>query len=254
MAKIPEMRYKIKEDKIIVELPITSQGKYRCKRRSDIQDFGMGFAPKTTIITSDSYLEWQIGYDTIIGNEGKRTTLNSDEFVFTGANRKLKYPYELSEIVYYMCKNKWISKEEILKIYQKIEENEVFLQEKYLIDVKKEETVTLNKIKFLSSSTKLPTFIMNTNGSKMLIEIMIQKQQYATGVQPMLYLDVPVDAFYNKDDIIGHTSSETPNGILIFDKNEKDILLNLLICFGMCSKAHNHDVKEILKVIIKNAF
>ena len=114
--------------------------------------------------------------------------------------------------------------------------------------------ILLNEIEFLSSSTKLPTFITKSNGSKLLIEIMIQKQQYATGVQPMLYLIVPVDAFKNSTQIINHTSKQTPYGELILNATEKELLLNLLKCFGMCSKAHNHDVKEIIKVIIQNAF
>lgn len=254
MSKTPEMNFKVEKTKIIVSLPLTSQGKFRCKTRDDIQSFGNGFAPKSTIIENNAYLEWQIGYDTIIGKDEKNTTLNSDGFVFVGANKKRKHPYELSEIVYYMCKNNLITREEIEETYQIIKYNETFLQDKYLIDVKKEEPVTLNNIEFLSSSTKLPTFIMRSTGSKLLIEIMIQKQQYATGIQPMLYLIIPIETFENKDNIIGYTSSKTPNGYFVFDENEKNILLDLLICFGMCSSAHKHDVLEIINVIMKNAF
>ena len=254
MAKIPEMSYEIKNNKIVVDLPLTSQGKFRCKTRKDIQDFGNGFAPKSTIITNDSYLEWQIGYDTIIGKDEKETKLNSDEFIFVGANKKSKHPYELSEITYFMCKNNIISKEEILEVYNKIVSIKTFLQDKYSIEVKKEDSVTLNDIMFFSSSTKLPTFITQPNDSKLLIEIMIQKQQYATGVQPMLYLIVPVNAFDNKDKIVNHTSAETPTGVITFDASLKSTVFDLLICFGMCSLAHNHDVLEIINVIIKNAY
>lgn len=83
---------------------------------------------------------------------------------------------------------------------------------------------------------------------------MIQKQQYATGTQPMLYLIVPMNAFDNAENIIGYTSSQTPNGLISFDVSMKNLVLSLFICFGMCSKSHNHDIKEILKIIIKNAF
>jgi hypothetical protein len=234
-------------------LPLISQGKFRCKKREDIQDFGKGFAPKSTPITKDAYLEWQIGYDTIIGNDEKPTKLNTEAFVFTGANGKLKHPYELSEIVFYMCKQNIITKEEIKNIILKINNISDFLQEKFIIEVKKEGEIILNDLKFLSSSTKLPTFIIR-NDNNLLIEIMIQKQQYATDVQPMLYLDIPVDAFSNRDNIINHTSTETPLGHLIFDSSQKFLIFNILLCFGMCSAAHNHDIKEIIKVIMKNAF
>ena len=70
----------------------------------------------------------------------------------------------------------------------------------------------------------------------------------------MLYLDIPVRAFVNSKEIINHTSAETPVGILHFDESYNDLIADLLVCFGMCSQSHNHDVKEIIKVILKNAF
>jgi hypothetical protein len=253
--KMPEMNYDIKQaDSIEVSLPLTSQGKFRCKKRSCCQDFGDGFPPSTEEITPDAYLEWQIGYDTIIGKDEKETKLNTDVFVFRGANNKLKHPYELSEILYYMCKKGIITKAELENIQKKISLITDFLQDKYTIDVKKEAPVCLNGIDFLSSSTKLPTFIMQDKTSKLMIEIMIQKQQYATGTQPMLYLIVPVDAFDNANDIIGYTAKKTPRGIVSFSESNKNIIFDLLICFGMCSASHKHDIQEIIKVIIKNAF
>lgn len=254
MAKIQEMNYSVTSKAVNVRLPLTSQGKFRCKKRSDVQEFGDGFAPKSSLITDDAYLEWQIGYDTIIGKDEKDTKLNSDEFIFVGANKKSKHPYELSEIVYFMCKNRIISKDEILNVYNEINLLSEFLQDKYSIEVKKEDTVTLNNITFMSSSTKLPTFIKKAEGCNIYTEIMIQKQQYATGVQPMLYLIIPMQSFDNSNKIIGHTSADTPEGYLTFDNCFKNIVFDLLICFGMCSKSHNHDVKEILNVIINNAY
>ena len=82
-----------------------------------------------------------------------------------------------------------------------------------------------------------------------MIEIMISKQQYATGVQPMLYFVVPMTSFENSNRIVGYTSSETPVGFLRLDNSNKDVIKKLFICFAMCSTSHNHDVKEILKVI-----
>lgn len=245
------MTYKIENDAIILALPLTSQGKFRCKTRADIQGFGDGFAPKTTIISSDAYLEWQIGYDTIIGKDVKPTRLDSTQFEFTGANKKRKYPYELSEIAYFMRRQGILTDKDMGEINDGISAINEFLQDKYSIEVHKEDPVSLNNIDFLSSSTKLPTFITSSENDKLMIEIMIQKQQYATGVQPMLYFIVPMTSFENSNRIVGHTSSETPVGYLRLDKSNKDVIKKLFICFAMCSASHNHDVKEILKVISK---
>ncbi len=251
---MPEMEYVIKEDKVEVLLPITSQGKVRGKTREELQEFGTGFAPKSTNIPSNAYVEWQIGYDTIIGKDEKVTRLNTDDYIFVGANGKRKHPYELSEIVYYMCKNGLIAKTELEAVYNRISNIKDFLQDKYPIRSHKEDPVEINDISFLTSSTKLPTFIMTVGGSQLAIEIMIQKQQYATGTQAMLYLVVPVIAFDNSRDVINHTSAETERGILSFDASSKELVFALLICFGMCSASHNHDIKEIINVIQRKAF
>ena len=254
MAKTLEMSYIVEKDRVKVILPLTSRGKFRCKIRNDIQAFGNGFAPKSTIIPENAYLEWQIGYDTVIGKKEKNTRLKANSFTFTGANKKAKHPYELSEIAYFMCKNGLITKKEMKDVYNNIDRIKTFMRDKFTIETKKEDPLTLNNIKFLSSSTKLPTFITHLDDSKIMAEIMIEKQQYATDVQPMLYLIVPVKEFVNSNDIINHTSSETPNGILFFDATSKGIIFELLTCFGTCSESHNHDIKEIIKVIIDNAF
>ena len=249
--KMKSASIKNKGNCLKVSLPLTSQGKFRCKKRTDCQDFGEGFAPKTETITEDAYLEWQIGYDTPVNGE-KETCLNKQNFSFIGANKKEKYPYELSEILYHMCINGIISKLELEQTLTAIASETKFFQDEYKIVPEKAEPLPKNGITFLRSYTKLPTFILEDEASQLQIEIMIQKQQYATGIQPMVYLDVPVQAFENSDKIIDHTSTETPNGNLIFDASKKNLVLTLLKCFGMCSKSHNHDIQEILKVILNN--
>lgn len=252
--KMPEMSYVVKDEVIEVILPIASQGKFRCKKRTDIQDFGVGLAPTKEIVPGDAYIEWQIGYDTIIGKDEKETRLNTDDCIFVGANEKRKHPYELSEIVYYMCKNGIITKDELDDVYNRISNIKDFLQDKYPIKSHKEDLVKINDISFLSSSTKMPTFITTVGGSQLAIEIMIQKQQYATGTQAMLYLVVPVIALDNAEEVINRTPKTRKPGVLSFGAASKELVFSLLICFGMCSASHNHDIKEIIKVIHRKAF
>ena len=253
MATRKDVKYEIGKN-VEASIPLVSQGKFRLKKRDDIQDFGQGFAPRTDLITSNSYLEWQIGYDTIIGKDQKSTTLTGENFEFVGANGKRKYPYELSEIMYFMCKRGNFSQVEIEDLITRIADIKDFMKDKFFIKSKKEESLELNNVDFLASSTTLPTFITEVEGSQMLVEIMIQKQQYGTGIQPMLYLIVPVSAFDNSEDVVDHTSVATPFGIIHFGEENKNVISTLFSCFGMLSSAHNHDVIEILKVIEKNSY
>ena len=124
----------VQPNSIELSLPLTSQGKFRCKKRKHCQEFGNGFAPKSSKITSDAYLEWQIGYDTFV-NGDKATSLNKEEFTFIGANKKKKYPYELSEILYYMCTSGIISKSDLETVRARIASNSSFsrMNTKYLL-------------------------------------------------------------------------------------------------------------------------
>lgn len=239
------------KDGVHVSLPLTSQGKFRCKTRRNCLEFGQGFAPKTEIISADAYLEWQIGYDAIVGSE-KETNLAQEKFTFIGANNKKKYLYEMSEIIYFMSKEGFISTQDLLDVKTTILKIKSFLQDEYKIEPVADGHLERDGIKFLKSFTRLPTFIFIDKTSQLQIEIMIQKQQYATGVQPMVYLNVPISAFKNGDEIIGKTSKEIPEGKLVFDANFGKLMLSLLIGFGMCSKSHNHDILSIIKVILKN--
>ncbi len=253
MATRKDVKYEIGIN-VEASIPLVSQGKFRLKRRDDIQDFGEGFAPRKDLITRNSYLEWQIGYDTIIGKDQKNTSLVGEKFEFIGANGKRKYPYELSEIMCHMCKRGDFTQTEVQELIEKIADTNDFMKDKFSIKSEKEDAMELNSVDFLTSSTTLPTFITKVEGSQMMVEIMIQKQQYATGIQPMLYLIVPATAFDNSEEVIDHTSVATPFGIIHFGAENKSVVSKLFICFGMLSVAHNHDVLEILKVILKNCY
>lgn len=249
--KLINAKISSQEDGVHVSLPLTSQGKFRCKTRKNCLEFGQGFAPKTEIISADSYLEWQIGYDAIVGSE-KKTNLAQEKFTFIGANRKKKYLYEMSEIIYFMCEGGFVSKEDLLEVKNTILNTQSFLQDEYKIEPVADGHLERDGIRFLKSFTRLPTFIFIDETSQLQIEIMIQKQQYATGVQPMVYLNVPVSAFKNGSEIIGKTSKEIPEGKLVFDACFGKLMLSLLVGFGMCSKSHNHDILSIIDVILKN--
>ena len=101
MADQPSIKIVKKDDSLNVYVPLTSQGKFRCKIRDNFQEYGTGFAPKSTLIPSNAYVEWQIGYDRLLNDEKKTTSLGNLKFI--GANGKNKNPYELSEIMYMMC-------------------------------------------------------------------------------------------------------------------------------------------------------
>jgi len=86
---------------------------------------------------------------------------------------------------------------------------------------------------------------------KTQIEISIQKQQYASGTQPMVYFCIPLTSFENGKTLYGKPSTNEDNLIYIISENNIDVLFDLLKIFAMCSKRHNFDIKEILTILLK---
>jgi hypothetical protein len=96
--------FKLDENKkeILVHIPLTTtSGKIRIKERNLLNEYGIPVATRQIPFSQKHYVEWQIGYDVVIG-ENKETTLIDKTFI--GANGKNKALYELSEYIYYFYK------------------------------------------------------------------------------------------------------------------------------------------------------
>jgi 8-oxo-dGTP pyrophosphatase MutT (NUDIX family) len=104
---------------------------------------------------------------------------------------------------------------------------------------------------FEETSIKLPTLFMIETTDNTQIEVSIQKQQYASGVQPMVYFSIPITSFENGKELYGKPSTNEDNLIYVFDAKNINTLFDLLKIFAMCSRRHNFDIQEILKILLK---
>lgn len=245
------MEYVINGNDILLTIPATNAGKFRFKKRKNRLDFGETFSTRENVFDDQTYLEWQIGYDVPIKDveEGKKgTKLTSRHFV--GSNGKTKYPYELSEIFYKAMELEFISIKEVGNLLKEIGDYKSFIDEK-AITVEHHSRRTINGINFEETSIKLPTLFMIETLDETQIEVSIQKQQYASGVQPMVYFCIPLKAFKNSADLHGKSSVSGDKLIYIISKTNVSNLVCMMKVFGMASKRHNHDVVEILKVLLE---
>lgn len=244
------MEYVINKDSICIKIPANNSGKYRFKKRGDRLDFGEIFSTRKEVFNEQVYLEWQIGYDVTVKDveKGEKTTkLTSHTFV--GSNKKVKYPYELSELLYAAMETKLVSEEEIKSLIKEIKGYKNFIDEK-AISVEHHESITLNGMKFEETRIKLPTLFMIETLDKTQIEVSIQKQQYASGVQPMVYFCIPVRSFNNASALLGKSSVEGDVFEYIIDKDNVENLTNLMKVFGMASERHHYDVIQIMLTLI----
>jgi hypothetical protein len=241
----------IKEKNVLLIIPATNDGKFRFKKRKNRLDFGEIFSTRECPFDEQTYLEWQIGYDVPVKDveDGKKETkLTSKHFV--GSNGKTKYPYELSEIFYKAMELELITKKEVENLLNEIRGYKSFIDEK-AITVEHHSQITINGINFEETSIKLPTLFMIETLDETQIEVSIQKQQYASGVQPMVYFCIPFKAFKNSSDLQGKSSVSGDELVYVISKTNVLNLVCMMKVFGMASKRHNHDIVEILKILLE---
>jgi len=245
------MEYDVKNQEISLSILATNAGKFRFKKRKNKLDFGETFSTREFVFDDQTYLEWQIGYDVPVKDveKGKNITeLTSKHFV--GSNGKRKYPYELSEIFFKSMELGFISKKDVENLLREIGDYKSFIDKK-AITVEHHSKLTLNGINFEETSIKLPTFFMIETLDDTQIEVSIQKQQYASGVQPMVYFCIPLNAFSNSSDLYDRSSVSGDKLVYVINKSNISNMSCMMKVFGMASKRHNHDVVEILKVLLE---
>lgn len=232
-----------------------NNGKFRFKTRDTNFEFGKSFATTSNQYNNKVYLEWQIGYDATIIDVKKEAKITSlINYSFKGANKKEKYLYELSEIIYFLYKDGIISPNLIKELFNEISHYNDFISDRAIIINKDLKDVKINNFDFKETITSLPTFFYYPKIDGTQIEISIQKQQYATGIQPMVYYSIPIDSFVNGKSLTGKTFKDLEKGFeleYIIDKNNISNFIDLIKIFGMCSPAHNFDILEILNLILK---
>lgn len=245
------MEYIIKEKNIWLAIPAANSGKFRFKKRKNRLDFGETFSTRECLFDEQAYLEWQIGYDVPVkdvGGKEKNTKLNKKSFI--GSNGKIKYPYELSEVFYAAIELNLISKEEVKCLLGEIRKYANFIDEK-IISVEHHSRLSINGIHFEEASIKLPTLFMIETLDETQIEVSIQKQQYASGVQPMVYFCIPLKSFKNSSNFLGRSSVAGDKLIYVINQSNAKNLSNLMKVFGMASKRHNHDIIQIIQTLLE---
>jgi len=245
------MIYEANSKEIIIKIAASNHGKFRFKARDDKMQFGNTVSTRKNNFTKKIYLEWQIGYDATVADvkkRNKKTRLKKRTFI--GANGKRKYLYELSELIYEGMKNSLVSAKDIGNLLKEIGGYKEFFDRKK-IEVDHNSSIVVNNIHFEETSIKLPTLFMVKTSDETQIEISIQKQQYASGVQPMVYFCIPLKSFNNYKNIIGRPSISGDSLTYIINKENSKVLFDMFKIFAMCSERHNHDITEIIKVLIK---
>lgn len=241
------MIFKFYNKQLIIEVPNKNKGKFRFKEKTIKKSFGFSFPTLKQKFNKNVYLEWQISYDTPVSSSITKTILGETIFQFRGANGIEKCPYELSEFLYVLVKNKLLEFKDIGQLKKEIENYDEFLNK--TPKIKQQSTVQINKLSFHSAITELVTYYY-TNKDKTYIEIVTQKQQYASGFQAMVYFCIPITCFSNGSDVIKYTSKEKfINLVYCIDRDNSENIINLFKILAMAGQNHKRDVISILQAL-----
>lgn len=226
------------------DFPLTQvKGKIRIKERFAFSDYGQSIAPRQTTITSNHYIEWQIGYD----------KENNENAHFIGINGKEKQIYELSEFLEFGLKMNLISKKELENLRLKIENNDIFIDEKEKITREHFISEKIGEIEFLKSRVSYPLLVHKFESKDMLCEIIVREKQLAVGTMPMLYFCIPMAKVQDKKSefsFVGRQIQSKENGYLQINSSNIAVFVKMFQIFGLLSKTHKHDCLEILNYIL----
>lgn len=245
-----QQNYVCTNNAIEITVSAANDGKFRFKTREGETAFGKTFATRQKAFNEKVYLEWQVGYDAMVEDvkSGKKFTKLTNT-TFIGSNGREKYLYELSEMLYESIKCGLISVQDLDKLNAEILAYNKFFDDKEIV-LETTSAVLINGIPFKETAIKLPTLFMPQNDGT-VIETSIQKQQYASGVQPMIYFNIPFKSFANWQDLDGKKSVKGNNLKYLIKKENVEVILNMYRVFGMASSRHKFDVEQIFKTIKK---
>ncbi len=243
-------------DGACIEAPIpltTTSGKIRVKNRSSIFEYGLPFASRQNNFVQSNYIEWQIGYDAVTDDPDKLRETNLPTKVFDGYNSKRKALYELSEYLYYFAKWRFIKRDALLSLAEKIRA----IPESYLVEnhsdcqIKRTHPreTRINDVSFYQSKIEYPLLIHRFDVYEIIAEIVVREKQRAIGTQAMLYFCFPISELKTESPLIGRKAEIKESGWFIINRKNCGILLEMIGIFGMLSMSHRFDVLAILDLL-----
>ncbi len=228
-------------------LPLTDvSGKVRVKAESR-DGFGLPVAPSKTVLGAKHYLEWQIGYD--VPHTNSPTVVPQVKFTRKG---ETKYGHELSKILFDGVRMGFLTTNQIAREIQLLEKYAYgTFEESRTVEVE----VSTNKTAdgFQSAVQKVPQFTKVTPYGS--VQVLLKPKQRAVGYQAMIYVCVPMNQVLAMDGTSRPESAAKSKETVLYEFNAKnaDFLLDIVHAFGMASKQHNEDIRNILGKILETA-
>lgn len=232
---------------IRVRLPLTDvTGKVRVKEMTP-DGFGLPVAPSKTVLGKTHYLEWQIGYD--VPNTNSPTVVPQISFTRKG---ETKYGHELSKILFEAVRTGFLSTNEVAGELALLKKNSTgTFEESRTVEV--EVSTNTSADGFQSAVQKLPQFTKTTPHGA--VQIQLKQKQRAVGYQAMIYVCLPINQVLAMDGSPRLPAKAKSKETVLYEFNASNaaFLMDIVHAFGMASRQHNEDIRNILGKILETA-
>lgn len=246
-ADYKQVLVSVETNSIRVRLPLTDvTGKVRVKEMTP-DGFGLPVAPSKTVLGKKHYLEWQIGYD--VPHTNSPTVVPQISFIRKG---EIKYGHELSKILFEAVRLGIISTNEVAGELALLQKNSTgTFEESRTVEVEVSTNNTTDG--FQSAVQKLPQFTKTTpHGS---VQIQLKQKQRAVGYQAMIYVCLPMSEVLTMDGSPRSPAKAKSKETVLYEFNAENaaFLMDIVHAFGMASRQHNEDIRNILGKILETA-
>ena len=238
-------------DAIEVRLPLTDvSGPARVKQRS-ADGFGMPVAPTKTPLDTSTYIEWQIGYDTL--DPQHWSIAPSVKFKREG---RTKYGCELSQMLAEAHRLGFLSGDQLRResdTLAGIGDATLEAQEKIAL-APDADTLPGQAARggFARHVQKVPAYVKETPHGR--IEIQLKQKQRAVGYQAMVYVCIPQTQWLTGDASRPPRAARTKETVTVrFDEESAAFLLDIVRAFGIASSEHNDDLRKIIGCILADS-
>lgn len=195
----------------------------------------MPVASRSECLDLKCYIEWQIGYDLLATSANSKNT-SLPHLKFSNYKQETKFAYELSEIIYYSHKLKLISEKDISDTYNKIknvtDDNLIDVIDKMRIFRTSPIETTINDMMFFEMKVSYPLIVHKFGKYDIYAEVMNREKQRGVGVQPMLYVCIPITALNLSETRLIELWTLTNQAIGLLAKKRLGYLSSYLGCLG----------------------
>ena len=162
----------------------------------------------------------------------------------------MKYFNELSDLLIKIIRKGFVDLKYLKKLLKEVQSEKQFIEDELEVCRTQPKEYKLGKWTFLLSTIKHPLLIYEISGLILKIEIIIKEKQKAIGIQPMLYLCIPIKLVEEYPEIENKLAETKQKATYLITKNNFQFIIETIRIFALLSKKHQRDIVNILRTIL----